>query len=381
MERAARRLIEPFSRLRTHCSTSCRSGRPGRRTSPAADRAGREDRRDLGRRDERRDRAGARRARIRTRGPLHLRQAELGARPAALGARPQIGRAVQRALRARGAKKVPLQVSFNRKRLDGYLARLDNRLSEPAVRRLSRGPFRLRAGDRRGPAGPQREPGDDEGADAIMTLRVLPPYADRAGRRASRAQRHAGELRAGHRRQGQVPPAPLLRGREPEQRVQRRYGPVRLPDAGRAVGDRPTMRRDPCGSRRRTRKWARPRSRPAGARLPLANAADGPVRAVRRDPRNARRGLAGYSESHGWSGWDSRRGVGLRPRPARDAGLHRLAYVPGRRLLPPGGARLRRRLPPLAAGSPRGPGLSVLGVLSCARPACLLCERRPRNSG
>ncbi len=54
------------------------------------------------------------------------------AHPVALGARPQIGRAVQRALRARGAKKVPLQVSFNRKRLDGYLARLDNRLSEPA---------------------------------------------------------------------------------------------------------------------------------------------------------------------------------------------------------------------------------------------------------
>jgi lipoprotein-anchoring transpeptidase ErfK/SrfK len=54
------------------------------------------------------------------------------ARPAALGARPQIGRAVQRALRARGARKVPLQVSFNRKRLDGYVARLDNRLSEPA---------------------------------------------------------------------------------------------------------------------------------------------------------------------------------------------------------------------------------------------------------
>ena len=53
-------------------------------------------------------------------------------RPAALGARPQIGRAVQRALRARAAKKVQLRVSFNRKRLDGYLARLDNRLSEPA---------------------------------------------------------------------------------------------------------------------------------------------------------------------------------------------------------------------------------------------------------
>jgi lipoprotein-anchoring transpeptidase ErfK/SrfK len=52
--------------------------------------------------------------------------------PATLGARPQIGRAVQRALQARGAKKVPLQVSFNRKRLNGYVARLDDRLSEPA---------------------------------------------------------------------------------------------------------------------------------------------------------------------------------------------------------------------------------------------------------
>jgi lipoprotein-anchoring transpeptidase ErfK/SrfK len=52
--------------------------------------------------------------------------------PATLGARPQIGRAVTHALEAGGARKVPLQVSFNRKRLDGYVARLDNRLSEPA---------------------------------------------------------------------------------------------------------------------------------------------------------------------------------------------------------------------------------------------------------
>lgn len=54
------------------------------------------------------------------------------AHPTALGARPQIGRAVTRALRAKRAKKVPLHVAFNRQRLSGYVARLDNRLSEPA---------------------------------------------------------------------------------------------------------------------------------------------------------------------------------------------------------------------------------------------------------
>ena len=54
------------------------------------------------------------------------------ARPAALGARPLIGRAVTLALRAKRAKKVELRVSFNRKRLNSYVARLDNRLSEPA---------------------------------------------------------------------------------------------------------------------------------------------------------------------------------------------------------------------------------------------------------
>ena len=49
-----------------------------------------------------------------------------------IGAKPQIGRAVTTALRANRAKKVPLRVVFNRKRLSGYVARLDNRLSEPA---------------------------------------------------------------------------------------------------------------------------------------------------------------------------------------------------------------------------------------------------------
>jgi lipoprotein-anchoring transpeptidase ErfK/SrfK len=54
------------------------------------------------------------------------------ARPAALGARPQIGRAVTQALLAKRARKVELRVIFNRKRLSRYVARLDNRLSEPA---------------------------------------------------------------------------------------------------------------------------------------------------------------------------------------------------------------------------------------------------------
>jgi len=54
------------------------------------------------------------------------------AHPSALGARPQIGRAVTRALQAKHAAKIPLRVAFNRKRLDAYVARLDNHLSEPA---------------------------------------------------------------------------------------------------------------------------------------------------------------------------------------------------------------------------------------------------------
>jgi hypothetical protein len=53
-------------------------------------------------------------------------------RPVTLGARPQIGRAVTRALRAKHAAKIPLRVAFNRKRLNAYVARLDNHLSEPA---------------------------------------------------------------------------------------------------------------------------------------------------------------------------------------------------------------------------------------------------------
>jgi lipoprotein-anchoring transpeptidase ErfK/SrfK len=54
------------------------------------------------------------------------------ARPAALGARPQIGRAVTRALQAKQAKRIPLRVGFNRARVQHYVARLGNRLSEPA---------------------------------------------------------------------------------------------------------------------------------------------------------------------------------------------------------------------------------------------------------
>jgi lipoprotein-anchoring transpeptidase ErfK/SrfK len=54
------------------------------------------------------------------------------ARPAALGARPRIGRAVTQALRPKRAKKIELRVIFNKKRLGHYVARLDNRLSEPA---------------------------------------------------------------------------------------------------------------------------------------------------------------------------------------------------------------------------------------------------------
>jgi len=54
------------------------------------------------------------------------------ARPAALGARPAIGRAVTAALRAKGPRKIALHVPFNRTRLARYVARLDNRLSEPA---------------------------------------------------------------------------------------------------------------------------------------------------------------------------------------------------------------------------------------------------------
>jgi lipoprotein-anchoring transpeptidase ErfK/SrfK len=54
------------------------------------------------------------------------------ARPASLGARPQIGRAVTLALQAKRPRKIPLRVTFNRGRLQHYVARLDNRLSEPA---------------------------------------------------------------------------------------------------------------------------------------------------------------------------------------------------------------------------------------------------------
>ena len=52
--------------------------------------------------------------------------------PVSLGARPHIGLALRRALRARGPKKIPLRVTFNRVRLTGYIARLDKHLSRPA---------------------------------------------------------------------------------------------------------------------------------------------------------------------------------------------------------------------------------------------------------
>lgn len=54
------------------------------------------------------------------------------ARPAALGAAPRIEKAVKLALQARTARKIPLAVPFNRKRLDRYVARLDHHLAEPA---------------------------------------------------------------------------------------------------------------------------------------------------------------------------------------------------------------------------------------------------------
>ncbi|HEX9415128.1 MAG TPA: L,D-transpeptidase family protein [Gaiellaceae bacterium] len=52
--------------------------------------------------------------------------------PKTLGASAGVGRAVTRALRARPGKRVPLRVRFDRKRLDGYIARLDSHLSRPA---------------------------------------------------------------------------------------------------------------------------------------------------------------------------------------------------------------------------------------------------------
>src|SRR5262249_52781055 len=54
-------------------------------------------------------------------------------------------------------------------------------------------------------------------------------------------------------------------------------------------------------------------------------------------------------------------------------------HAPGRLRLPPDGAGLRRRLTPLDGRMPRGRRLSVPAALSCAPPACLLCQRRPRS--
>ena len=121
---------------------------------------------------------------------------------------------------------------------------------------------------------------------------------------------------------------------------------------------------------------------PPGARQPARDAVDGSVRAVRRDPRNARRGLArllGVPRLH--PDGDSRRGVGLRPRPARDAGLHRLRHVPGRRLLPPGGARLRRRLPPLAAGCRAGRACPYWVYCPAPGPLASFASADPGTSG
>jgi hypothetical protein len=54
------------------------------------------------------------------------------ARPSALGAVPGIEPAVRLALRARTARRLPLTVHFNRKRLARYVARLDRHLAQPA---------------------------------------------------------------------------------------------------------------------------------------------------------------------------------------------------------------------------------------------------------
>jgi hypothetical protein len=54
------------------------------------------------------------------------------AQPRTLGARPGIGRAVRRALLARGPRKIALRVRFDHAKLARYVDRLDKRLSRPA---------------------------------------------------------------------------------------------------------------------------------------------------------------------------------------------------------------------------------------------------------
>jgi lipoprotein-anchoring transpeptidase ErfK/SrfK len=54
------------------------------------------------------------------------------ANPRTLGGRPQIERAVRVALRARPGLKVQLRVRIEHRRLAAYIARLDNKVSEPA---------------------------------------------------------------------------------------------------------------------------------------------------------------------------------------------------------------------------------------------------------
>ena len=248
------------------------------------------------------------------------------ARPSALGARPQIGRAVHpcapgQAREEDSAAACPSTASAS----DGYVARLDNRLSEPASDAYLVGLSDFAPVIARGPAGAEREPGDDDGADR-HDAPLLPPHADRAGRRAGRAAGHAGELRAGHRRQDQVARAPLLRGRRAwtpasrsrpgSPRTRRRSG------SGRSS----TMRRDPWWIPPPDSKWAQgAKPIPPGPGNPLGTRWMGlsaPYVGIHGTPDAA---SLGYSQSHGCIRMAiSRRGVGLRPRPARDAGLHRL---------------------------------------------------------
>ena len=117
------------------------------------------------------------------------------ARPSALGARPQIGRAVTTALRAHRPKKIPLRVTFNRKRLSGYVARLDNHLSEPASDAYLAGLSNLVPVIEPGQAGMSVNRGMMMGR-IVTTLRSFHRRADRARGRGGRAGGHAGQLRA-----------------------------------------------------------------------------------------------------------------------------------------------------------------------------------------
>ena len=246
------------------------------------------------------------------------------ARPSALGARPQIGRAVTTALRAKRAKRIPLRVTFNRKRLSGYVARLDNRLSEPASDAYLAGLYNLMPVIEPGQPGMSVNRGMMMGR-VVTTLRSFHRRAHRAGGRGGRAAGHAGQLRTGHRDRDQVERASSTTGaracrarsrwRPGSPRTRRRSG------SGRSS----TMRRDPW--------WIPPpdstvgagrQADPARAGEPAGHALDGHLRAVRRHPRHARCGLArllavARLHPHG----DSRRGVGSSTTSSRHSGLHR----------------------------------------------------------